>query len=391
MFLVGCGTRQAGTTIVARPAEVNLTARPDVPAGHESPYDVDALACGRYSQLNGREKPEKENCMSIRSHSVRIPLSVVALLLVGCSQLSAQRTNLPPPASFTAPSIPGVVAAGTKIELIKSELSRTEGPVGMPDGSVLVSSTDSILKVDAAGNVTTFIAKSNQTNAMGYDPQGRLVSVQRARNNEKVGVLYPPGSEATLVDTFEGKPLSRLNDMVMTKNGGVYFTDAAGVYYLPPGGRVTRVIDSIKNPNGVILSPDEKTLYANDKDGLYLLAFDVAADGSVSNRRNFAEYKSLTIPGHKDPLLAEDNGADGMAIDNDGRVYVATNAGVEVFSPRGELLGVIATIWGAEKFNLQKPQNLAFAGPDRKTLYIVGAGTIFKMPSLAQGVQGRAK
>jgi gluconolactonase len=72
-------------------------------------------------------------------------------------------------------------------------------------------------------------------------------------------------------------------------------------------------------------------------------------------------------------------------------VYAATNSGVEVFSPRGELLGVIASVWGAENFNLRKPQNLAFGGPDRKTLYIVGAGTVFKVQLLAQGIQGRAK
>lgn len=329
--------------------------------------------------------------MLFHNRAVMRQMYIAALFVLSSASASAQRPNLAPPAGFTASAIPGVVAAGTKIELIKGGLPRTEGPVGMPDGSVLVSGTDSIYKVDLAGNVTTFIEKSNSTNGMGYDPKGRIVSVQRGRNNEKVGVLYPVGSEATLADTFEGKPFSRLNDMVMNKKGGIYFTDAGGVYHLPPGGRVTKVIDGIKNPNGVILSPDEKVLYANDKDGLYLLAFDVAPDGTLTNRRNFAKYKSVTIPGHKDALLAEDNGADGMAIDNDGRVYVATNAGVEVFSPRGELLGVIATLWGGETFNLQKPQNVAFAGTDRKTLYIVGAGAIFKVRLLAQGVQGRAK
>jgi gluconolactonase len=140
-----------------------------------------------------------------------------------------------------------------------------------------------------------------------------------------------------------------------------------------------------------MLSPDEKVLYANDKDGEYLLAFDVAPDGTVGNRRNFARYKSVRVPGHQDPLLAEDNGADGLAIDSDGRLYVATNLGVEVFSPRGEHLGVIAAVWGGDRFNLRKPQNVAFGGPERRTLYIVGAGAVFKVQVLSQGVQGRAK
>ena len=99
----------------------------------------------------------------------------------------------------------------------------------------------------------------------------------------------------------------------------------------------------------------------------------------------------MRIPGHKDPLLNEDNGADGMAIDTDGRLYIATNAGVEVFSPKGDLLGVIPAVFGGEQNDLQKPQNVTFGGPDRKTLYMVGGGLVFKVPTLAQGVQGRGK
>jgi gluconolactonase len=303
----------------------------------------------------------------------------------------AARPAIPAPASINAEAIPGVVAAGTKIELVKDGFPRTEGSVGMPDGSLLFCNTDSIIKIDLAGNVTTFVEKSNQSNAMGYDPKGRIVSVQRAPNNEKVAVLYPLGGE-TLVDRFEGKPFSRLNDLVVARNGGIYFTDENGIYYLAPGGsQATRVISEIENPNGVMLSPDEKTLYANDKDGLYVLAYDVTANGTLTNKRNFAKYKSVKIAGHPDPLLAEDNGADGMAVDNDGRLYIPTNAGVEVFSTRGELLGVIPAIWGGETNNLHKPQNVAFAGTDRKTLYMVGAGAVYKVQLLARGPQGRAK
>ena len=85
-----------------------------------------------------------------------------------------------PPDSYTATSILGVVAAGTKIELVETGLGRTEGPVAMQDGSMLVSSSNSIFKVDSSDNVSTFIEDSNQTNTMGWDHQGRLISVQRA-------------------------------------------------------------------------------------------------------------------------------------------------------------------------------------------------------------------
>jgi gluconolactonase len=296
-----------------------------------------------------------------------------------------------PPASFTATSIPGVVAAGTKIELVETELGRTEGPVAMQDGSMLVSSSNIILKVDLSDNVSTFIEDSSRTNAMGWDHQGRLVSVQRAPGNEKVGVLYPPEQVTTLADNYQGQPFDSLNDVALDKRGGVYFTDTQGIYYLPPGGSVTKIIDEVPRPNGLVLSPDERTLYVHNKDGVYMLAFDVAPDGTISNRRNFARYESVRIPGHADPSWDEDNGADGMAVDSEGRVYAATNVGVEVFSPRGDLLGVMPVQWGAENDNIRKPQNLAFGGPDRKTLYIVGAGTIYKVRTLSQGPQRPTK
>ena len=305
------------------------------------------------------------------------------------SQGRGQR--LPAPTDLTTPAIPGVVAAGTRIELVRDDFRRTEGPVGMPDGSVLFTDANRITRIDPRGTVSTFAEPSNDANAVSFDPKGRLISVERAPGNEKVGVLYPPGSVATLADRFQGKPFNRLNDLVVSARGGVYFTDTAGVYYLPSGGTVSRVAQGIPNPNGVILSPDEKILYANDKDGEYLLAFDVASDGTLSNRRNFARYKSLRIPGHQDPLLAEDNGADGMTVDSGGRVYVATNIGVEVFAPTGQHLGTMPAIWGGATFTLRKPQNLAFAGPDKKTLFIVGSGAVFKVLTQAQGVQGRAK
>ena len=160
----------------------------------------------------------------------------------------------------------------------------------------MLVSSNGILKADLSGNVTTFIENSNGTNGMGWDQQGRLIAVQRAPKNEKVGVLYPPDKVTTLADNFQGKPFNSLNDMALDKRGGVYFTDTQGIYYLPPGGTVSRIIDEVPRPNGLVLSPDEKTLYVHNKDGVYMLAFDVAANGTISNRRNFARYKSVRIP-----------------------------------------------------------------------------------------------
>ena len=315
-------------------------------------------------------------------------------LMLAAAAVSAQRGRgnaPPPPKEITAPAIPGVIAPGAKVELVGT-VPRTEGPVAMPDGSLIFTNTNSITHVDLSGTISTLVEVSNGANGLGWDSHGRLIAVERKPNDERVGVLYPPNAVTTLAGKVDGKPFDRLNDLVVSSRDAVYFTDGHGVYYLPAGGGpVVKVAEGIPNPNGVQLSPDERTLYANNKDGEYLIAFDVNADGTLTNRRNFAKYKSVTQKDSKDPLLAEDNGADGLAVDNDGRVYVATNVGVEVFSPKGDLLGVIPAIWGGETFMLRKPQNLAFAGPGKKTLYMVGSGAVFKVQTLTQGVSKRGK
>lgn len=331
----------------------------------------------------------------------KIAVGLVVLLLSATA--SGQRRQGPPqppaPKEVMAAAIPGVVAAGTRIELVAFPVQSPEGSIGLPDGSGIIfcerGAADHITKIDASGHTSTFVETSNASNGLGWDSRGRLISVQRPRGKEQVGVLYPPAGVAALVDNFEGKPFVGLNDLVVSMKDGMYFTDTQGVYFLAPGAaasQVKKVIADIKNPNGVQLSPDEKTLYANDKDGEYLLAFDVQPDGSLKNRRNFGKYKSLTVPGSKDPRLAEDNGADGLAIDGDGRVYVATNLGVEVFSPRGQHLGVIPIgVWGSEQNIDGKPANLTFTGPDKKTLYTVGSGAVYRVQLLAQGFKGRGK
>jgi gluconolactonase len=249
-----------------------------------------------------------------------------------------------------------------------------------------------ISKIDLNGNRSTFVESAEGANGLGWDSKGRLIAVLRPRSGgERVAAIYPPASAATLADNVDGKPFNALNDLVVSTTDAIYFTDTQGVYFLPPGGQAKKVVE-LKNMNGVVLSKDEKTLYANHKDGQYLLAFDVQPDGSLKNQRNFGKYTSVVVPGNPDPALTEDNGADGLAIDEDGRVYTATNVGVEVFSPKGEYLGAIPIgLWGGEQNMLRKPQNLTFAGPDRKWLYTVGSNAIYRVRLLAAGIKSRGK
>jgi gluconolactonase len=313
-------------------------------------------------------------------------IAVVVLCALSIAPVSAQRGRgrggaPPPPATNTvAPAIPGVVAAGTPVTVIKEGFQGTEGPITLPDGSLIFTNpgANQISKIDKDGNVSVFLENTNGSNGLAFDSKGRLISTQTAAGQERIGVIYPKGSEATLAEKF-GRP----NDLVVNKAGGIYFTApgaSPAVFYIPPGGAPIKVNEDIENPNGIQLSRDEKTLYVNNTRGEYMLAFDIQADGKLGNKRNFAQYQGVTKN-----EKGVTSGADGIAIDSEGRVYAAINStgGVQVFSPEGKHLGTIPTSLGA--------QNLAFAGPDKKTLYIVGRGAAFKVELQAQGFKGRAK
>jgi gluconolactonase len=326
-------------------------------------------------------------------------VTLVAGIAIAAPPVLVSGQGQPPaaPTETTTTAIPGVVAAGTKVEVIKSGFNGTEGPIGLPDGHVIFTETQAnrITRIDKDTNQTsTYLENTNGSNGLGFDAKGRLVSVQTTPGATKIGVIHPKGSEATLTDNFDGKPYGRPNDLVVAKNGGIYFTDPGpnaapgqppptpplppAVYYVPPGGKATQIATGIARPNGIMLSPDEKTLYVNDTSGEFMLAFDVGANGAVSNRRNFAKYATV----NKAPTGVT-SGADGLAVDSEGRLYCAAIGGVQVFSPKGEHLGTIPV-------SLQ-PQNIAFAGADKRTLYIVGRGAAFKVRLQAAGYGGRAK
>jgi gluconolactonase len=324
----------------------------------------------------------------------------IALMLAATPVLAAgqgAQPQQPPPTDTVTPAIPGVCAPGTKVVVIKSGFQGTEGPIGMPDGSVIFTETQAnrITRIAADGTTSTFLENTNGSNGLAWDAKGRLISVQTTPGQTRIGVIYPKGSEATLTDNFDGKPFGRPNDLVVSSKGAIYFSEPGpnvtpgapppatpplppAVYYLPPGGKATKIADGIERPNGITLSRDEKTLYVNNTSGEYLLAFDVKADGTLSNRRNFAKYDGVTSG-----AAGVSSGADGLAIDEQGRVYAATSTGVQVFDEKGTSLGTIPLS--------RAPQNLAFAGKDKKTLYVVGRGAAFKVDLMTPGFKGRAK
>ena len=203
-------------------------------------------------------------------------------------------------------------------------------------------------------------------------------------------------------------PFGRPNDLIVDKKGGVYFTDPGlngaqaeavkkalagkplppglppAVYYVPAGGKAIKVADRIERPNGITLSRDEKALFLNNTNGLYMLAFDINPDGTLRNRRNFAVYEGRSKRPNDLPGIV--TGADGLIIDSEGRLYALTAAGVEIFSPQGKQLGIIHM-----SCNDQDCQGLAFSGPKKSTLYVAGRGAVWKIEMISTGFKGRAK
>lgn len=342
--------------------------------------------------------------------------SVVAALIsmagvAGLAGLSAQT----PPQAATQPSIlgpklqavpsvvtegiPGVIAPGTPVPLIKDGLPGADGIVGMPDGTAVFVEQNSprITRINADDSLSTVI-EAPGTRALGVDSRGRLIALVLSTPTSQADHLRVlTGAEAgtVLATEVEGKRLFQGNDFVISKKDEVFMTDAGTlmkpayeepthVYRIPlaPGAGAPRKAADPKAriimPNGIALSPDDRVLYVNDSRGDALIAFDVKGDGSLANRREFAKYQITEESKKTFPYQA-----DGLAVDVNGNVFVAMPLGVHVFSPKGAFLGRIPLS--------KKMQNLAFAGADRKTLYMVSQGSIWKVRTLTGGPVGRAK
>jgi gluconolactonase len=262
----------------------------------------------------------------------------------------------------TIQGIPGVVAAGAQWTVAWQGADNADGIIGTTDGGPLFAQEQpsQISKLDQHDKVSVYLEDTHGAGAVAIDSRGRILVVERtctdpgrrpAQCKEPTAVAVLAPERKILADNIAGKGLGRLNDLIVDKKGGVYF-NGAGTFYLNPGGQVSSIGENIRT-NGIMLSRDEKTLYVTN--GMVIVAFDVQLDGTVKNQREFGK-------------LEAGGAGDGMAIDAEGRLYVSTDPGVQVLSPDGKWLGVIATPRGAI--------SVAFAGPDKKTLYVVGSGAL---------------
>jgi gluconolactonase len=287
----------------------------------------------------------------------------------------------------TSAGIPGVVAPGEKPELVKEGFVFTEGPVGTYDGGLFFSDIGSktIYRMDPAGKIT--IARGNTLGANGlalnaselYAAEGSGKLISRGNQNGRV---------ATVLDKIGGEPLGAPNDMIFDSNGGFYFTDPGMAPLLPAdpsrhgkvyyaastGAREPLLVDDkLAFPNGLTITPDGKALLLDDTLGDTIWAIDLAPKKGKKRGKGIIKTAFAKIP----ELTNGVSMADGMAVDRESRVYVATGAGVQVFDKKGKPLGTIKVP--------RTPSNLAFSGPDKQTLYITAREGLYKLNMLSQG------
>jgi gluconolactonase len=306
----------------------------------------------------------------------------VGLRRLGFAAAAVLAMSASPAAAQSPAGIPGVVAPGVAPELVQEGFVFTEGPVGTADGGlyfsdVRVSKTEYL---DPSGKISVAREGTNGGNGLALTKTGELVFAEGA--GKRVTRREKDGSITVLTEGIPGTPLLAPNDLILDAKGGVYFTDPGPgpfppepgrptrTYYLPAGAKVPVVVDTQNPiPNGLTLTNDGKTLIVDDTSSANVIAFDVQADGSGSNRRTYATLRD--IPEGKI------SGADGIAIDSADRIYVSTVVGVQVFDAKGTYLGTIAVP--------RQPANVAFSGPDKQTLYITARQGLYSIKTLAKG------
>lgn len=294
----------------------------------------------------------------------QISLMVLMVCVLGIGTISAQKKSK-------------LIAKGATVEKAGDGYKFTEGPAVAPDGKVYFvdQPNDRIHVWDENEGVSLWLEGTGRSNGMYFNKKGQLVACADEKNqlayfdeNKKLHVIH---------EGFDGKHLNAPNDLWIDPAGGIYFSDpyyhrswwaeghkeiqdTRGVYYLSTDGEITRVIDDFETPNGLIGTPDGKTLYVADIKAKKTWKYDIQTDGTLANKTFFAP-----------------NGSDGMTVDKKGNVYL-TSGVVWVYSPKGKLL--------AEIEFPEKPANVIFGGTKRQTLFVTARKGVYTLEMKVKGV-----
>jgi sugar lactone lactonase YvrE len=277
-----------------------------------------------------------------------------------------------------------IVPSGATVEKVASGFAFTEGPVMDAAGNVLFTDipNNRIMKYNPAdGSTSVFRQPSGRANGLEFDREGRLVACEgnSSDGGRRVSRTERDGSVVALASTYNGHRLNSPNDLHLDPKGRIYFTDPRygdrngveqdkeAVYRIDADGKVTRVLEDVQRPNGILVSADGRTLFVADNHSdqggnRTLVAYDIGAKGELTGKRVLADF----APGR---------GIDGMALDVEGNIYATAGArdraGVYVITPQGKRLAFIPVP--------EDPTNCAFAGPDRKTLYVTAGTSVYRI------------
>lgn len=300
------------------------------------------------------------------------PCSLTLLVMVHCSLLSASTA---PVAAGAGP----IIAPGATVQKVSGSFEFTEGPAVDRRGNVYFTDqpNDRILKWDARnGSISTFLQPAGRANGMYFDRRGRLIACADEKN--QLWSISSKGKPTILLESFQGKLLNGPNDVWVRPDNALYFTDplykrpywnrgpgeqgGEHVYFLGRDRKtLVRVADDLKQPNGIIGTPDGKTLYVSDIGAGKTYAYSIRQDGHLEGKRLFCSL-----------------GSDGMTIDHRGNVYL-TGKGVTVFDPAGKRI---------EHVDIPEPwtANVAFGGADRQTLFITASKSAYTLRMLVHGL-----
>lgn len=298
-------------------------------------------------------------------------ISFILLLFIGTG-ISAQIENT----NFDSLKL---ILPGAKLVKVSGQFSFTEGPAVDKAGNIFFTDqpNDKIWKYDINGKLSLFMSKTGRSNGLYFDNNGNLVACADLKN--ELWSISPQKKVTVLLKDFKGHRLNGPNDLWIDKKGGIYFTDPyyqreywdrtkpdleeQKVYYLAKGKKEAIVVaNQLKQPNGIVGSPDGKKLYVSDIGDSKTYQYTINPDGSLSNRR-----------------LLFYEGSDGMTLDDQGNIYITGN-GVTIYNKEGIKIGHISVPaeWTA---------NVCFGGKDRKILFITAKESVYTIRMNVKGVE----
>jgi gluconolactonase len=273
----------------------------------------------------------------------------------------------------------GIVADGATPQLIARNFAFTEGPAADKKGNIYFTDqpNNKIWKYSTNGNLSVYLDSAGRSNGMFIDKKGNLLSCADEQN--QIWSINSKKKITVLVTDLDGKKLNGPNDLWASPNGNIYFTDPyyqrkwwtrtqpemekEKVYvWLKGSATILPLVDSLKRPNGIVGTPDGKTLYVSDLNGGKTYRYAINKDGSLSLGQLFVNM-----------------GSDGMTVDNQGNLYL-TGRGVTVFNSQGQQ---IAHIPIPEKWTA----NVAFGGKKKNRLFITASEGVYVLDMKVRGVE----